>query len=51
MGDVLRNQVVDNAIDSLVGGAYGHGRLRALMLGGVTRALLERTDASLGMSH
>jgi len=50
-GDVLLNHVVDSASDTLVIGAYGHSRLREVILGGVTRAVLERTSVPVLMSH
>jgi nucleotide-binding universal stress UspA family protein len=37
--------------DLIVMGAYGHSRLRELVLGGVTRTLLEAMTVPVLMSH
>lgn len=37
--------------DLLVAGAYGHSRLREILIGGVTRDLMEMTDRPLLMAH
>jgi len=37
VGDVLLSRVTDEAADLIVMGAYGHSRLRELVLGGVSR--------------
>jgi nucleotide-binding universal stress UspA family protein len=37
--------------DLLVAGAYGHSRLREILIGGVTRELMEQTDRPLLMAH
>lgn len=50
-GDVLLNHVVDRGSDTLVIGAYGHSRLREVILGGVTRAVLEQSSVPVLMSH
>jgi nucleotide-binding universal stress UspA family protein len=36
---------------TLVAGAYGHSRLREAVMGGVTRALLDRSDIPLLLAH
>lgn len=41
----------DQAADLLVGGAYGHSRLREWILGGVTRDLLLRPERCAFISH
>jgi nucleotide-binding universal stress UspA family protein len=41
----------DQNIDLMVAGAYGHSRLRELMLGGVTRDLLKRPEGCSFVSH
>jgi nucleotide-binding universal stress UspA family protein len=51
VGDVILADIADNGIDLLVMGAYGHSRLRELVLGGVTRHLLEHMTAPVLMSH
>ncbi len=38
-------------IDLLVMGAYGHSRLRELVLGGVTRQLFQQMTVPVLMSH
>lgn len=50
-GDVLLNYAADNSVDLLVIGAYGHSRMRELVMGGVTRTLLERMTIPVLMSH
>ncbi len=51
IGDVILADIADNSIDLLVMGAYGHSRLRELVLGGVTRHLLEHMTVPVLMSH
>ena len=41
VADVLLAQARDEAADLLVMGGYGHSRLREMMLGGITRSILE----------
>ena len=50
-GDVLLNAVADEGADLLVMGAYGHSRLRELVLGGATRHVLRHMTAPVLMSH
>ncbi|WP_237217460.1 universal stress protein [Falsiroseomonas oryziterrae] len=50
-GDVVLNEAADLGADLIVMGAYGHSRLRELMLGGVTRTLLRQMTAPVLMSH
>jgi len=50
-GDVLLNYAADTSADLLVIGAYGHSRMRELVMGGVTRTLLERMTIPVLMSH
>lgn len=50
-GDVLLNEAADLGADLIVIGAYGHSRLRELMLGGATRTLLRQMTAPVLMSH
>ncbi|NKE46625.1 universal stress protein [Roseomonas frigidaquae] len=49
--DVLLNEVADSDIGLIVMGAYGHSRLRQLILGGVTRGILGRMTVPVLMSH
>jgi len=41
----------DCDVDLLVIGGYGHSRLRTLILGGVSRGVLERVTLPVLMSH
>jgi nucleotide-binding universal stress UspA family protein len=41
----------EGAVDVIVAGAYGHGRFREWVLGGVTRDLLLRSDRCALVSH
>ncbi len=50
-GDVLLNYVADCGADLVVMGAYGHSRLREMVLGGVTRHMLEHMTVPILMSH
>ena len=49
--DVLLNFVADESADLIVMGAYGHSRLREVILGGVTRHLLTHMTIPVFMSH
>jgi nucleotide-binding universal stress UspA family protein len=49
--DLLLNQAADMNADLLVVGAYGHSRVRELVLGGVTRSLLRQMTVPVLMSH
>ena len=51
IGDVILNRIADDGIDLLVMGAYGHSRLREIILGGVTRHLLDHMTVPVLMSH
>ena len=51
VGDVLLNQVADSGADMVVMGAYGHSRMRELVLGGATRRLLEHMTVPVLLSH
>lgn len=50
-GDVLLNRAAELPADLLVVGAYGHSRLRELVLGGVTRTLLRMMTVPVLMTH
>lgn len=50
-GDVLLNYVADEGADLLVIGAYGHSRIRELVMGGVTRTLLTQATVPVLMAH
>lgn len=51
VGDLLLSYAVDHDIDLIVMGAYGHTRLRELVLGGATRTLLRHMTVPVLMSH
>jgi nucleotide-binding universal stress UspA family protein len=50
-GELLLSQVADLGADLVVMGAYGHARVRELMLGGVTRIMLDSMTVPVLMSH
>ena len=50
-GDVLLSRAADLGADLLVIGAYGHSRVRELLLGGVTRSILQSMTLPVLMSH
>src|SRR5262249_21576660 len=51
IGNTLLSRTVDLEADLLVMGAYGHSRVRELMLGGATRTVLQSMTAPVLMSH
>ena len=51
VGAQLLSRAADAQTDLIVMGAYGHSRLRELVLGGVTRTLLETMTVPVLMSH
>lgn len=50
-GDTILSRISDKGSDLLVIGAYGHSRLRDLVLGGVTESVLEHMTVPVLMSH
>ncbi|WP_161958650.1 universal stress protein [Ferruginivarius sediminum] len=50
-GDTILSRLADEGSDLLVMGAYGHSRLRELVLGGATRSVLEHMTVPVIMSH
>lgn len=50
-GDTILSRLADEGSDLLVMGAYAHSRLRELVLGGVTRSVLEHMTVPVLMSH
>ena len=50
-GEVVLSRTADLAADLLVMGAYGHSRARELLLGGVTRTVLNSMTVPVLMSH
>jgi len=51
IGELLLSRAADFSADLIVMGAYGHGRLRELVVGGVTRTLLQSMTVPVLMSH
>ena len=51
VGNLLLSRIADQGIDLLVMGAYGHSRLREMVLGGVTRQLLAAMTVPVLMAH
>jgi nucleotide-binding universal stress UspA family protein len=51
VGAVLLSRLADLGADLLVMGAYGHSRMRELLLGGATRSLLQSMTVPVLMSH
>jgi len=50
-GNVILAQASENNIDLVVMGAYGHSRLREMVLGGATHHLLKEMTVPVFMSH
>jgi len=50
-GEVLLNEAAELNADLIVMGAYGHSRLREMVLGGATRTLLRQMTAPVLMAH
>jgi nucleotide-binding universal stress UspA family protein len=51
VGDVLLNAASDEGVDLLVMGAYGHSRMRELILGGATRSMFRHMTVPVLLSH
>lgn len=51
VGNLLLSRAFDLSADLIVMGAYGHSRLHELVLGGVTRTLLDSMTVPVLMSH
>ena len=51
VSDVLNRHAEDTGADLIVMGAYGHSRIREAVLGGATRAMLEKTKVPVLMAH
>lgn len=49
--DAIIGQAADMNADLIVMGAYGHARLREIILGGVTRDLLKQSSVPLLLAH
>ena len=50
-GDLILSRAADEGADLIVMGAYGHARWRELVLGGVTRHMLNHMTVPVLMSH
>ena len=48
---MLLSRLADSGSDMVVMGAYGHARLRELVMGGATRRLLQHMTVPVLMSH
>jgi nucleotide-binding universal stress UspA family protein len=51
IADLLLSSAARIDADLIVMGGYGHARLREMVLGGVTREILERTSVPVLMAH
>jgi nucleotide-binding universal stress UspA family protein len=51
VGAQILSRAADQGADLIVMGAYGHSRVRELVLGGVTRTILESMTVPVLMSH
>jgi nucleotide-binding universal stress UspA family protein len=51
VGQQILSLAADLSVDLIVMGAYGHSRVRELMLGGATRTLLDSMTVPVLMSH
>ena len=51
VGNMILSRAADFGADLIVMGAYGHSRLREMVLGGATRTLFQSMTAPVFMSH
>jgi nucleotide-binding universal stress UspA family protein len=51
VGDVILSRASDIGADLIVMGAWGHSRVRELIMGGATRSLLEQMTVPVLLSH
>jgi len=51
IGNVILSRAADLDVDLIVMGAYGHSRMRELVMGGVSRTLLSSMTVPVLMSH
>ena len=51
IANTILSHIADRSSDLLVMGAYGHSRLRELVLGGVTRTILHDMTVPVFMVH
>lgn len=51
LGEILLSRAADHGADLLVMGCYGHGRARELVLGGVSRTVLDSMTLPVLLAH
>ena len=51
ISDLLLDHAAERGADTLVLGAYGHSRLREMVLGGITKTLIKTSPVALFLSH
>ena len=51
IGTALETYIADHHANLLVMGAYGHSRIRQIVLGGATKSMLSRPPLSIFFSH
>jgi nucleotide-binding universal stress UspA family protein len=51
VGQTILDNAAHHRFDLIVMGAYGHSRLREIVMGGVTRHILYNTAIPVLMSH
>jgi len=51
VADILLSRASDLGSDLIVMGAYGHARIREIIMGGVTRSILQHMTVPILMSH
>lgn len=51
VGNTLLSRAADYGSDLIVMGGYGHSKFREMLLGGVTRSMLEQMTVPVLMSH
>jgi nucleotide-binding universal stress UspA family protein len=51
VGETLHDWLCENGIDLVIMGAYGHSRLREMVLGGATHWMLRNSTVPMLMSH
>ena len=51
IGSVILSRAFDYGVDLIVMGAYGHSRVREIVLGGATRSVLKSMTVPVLMSH
>jgi nucleotide-binding universal stress UspA family protein len=51
VGDMILSRAADEGVDLIVMGAYGHARVREMVLGGATRDILRHMTVPVLMAH